>query len=123
MEIYFIDDVPKVLALGYKYTRFRKNCQEINFEELPGSTFYIGDASTYIEAIESIKHRSKLCKNNTTVSNPSVHEVLVQATVLFVRDYVDASRGDGFLLHMHPFSEWCTLLEENGGYTIPEEYR
>lgn len=111
MELYFNNDHPRMIYDTWKYARVRANCEEIKFKNV---SYYLCDARSYREAIESLVLRSRQYASSTL--NEPFKLALIHATGLIV----DPLRGDGFTLLTAPFEEWYILLED---YTTPEEYQ
>lgn len=110
MDLYFVNDQPKMIYDTWKYARVRQNCEKmvINSKE-----YYICDARNYQEALDQLLLRSKQYDDNKL--SESFKTALMHATGVVI----DHTRGDGFTLLMIPFGEWHELLTD---YKIPPEY-
>lgn len=111
MELYFLNDEPKMIYDTKKYARVRPNVQEV---EYPGGVCYICDALSYEEAMERLIFQSNQAKKNALRRDfaVGVNNALTQI--------IDPVRGDGFSFMMMPVEEWADMLTD---FTVPEVYK
>ncbi len=118
MEIYFVDDKPRILARQRRYVAFRQNIESYTYN---GVEFWTGDAVSYAEALESAKNRSEYYAQKAANLRAD-DKLLIDATHDYLLKIIDSERGDAFTLFMTPFEEWQHVLREDA-YTIPEIYK
>lgn len=111
MELYFVNDQPKMIYDTKKYARVRPNVVEVSH---PDGVVYICDAHDYAEAMERLLFQCQQSKEGKL--RKDFENGIVNATA----QIIDPVRGDGFSFMMMPLSAWADMLID---YTIPEEYK
>jgi hypothetical protein len=100
MDLFFVNDEPRVLYASPKYTRALKNVQPFTHD---GCTFWSAE-STHVNALQRLKDLSAMYTKS--VINASFKAALYA----YLGTIIDADRGDGFTLLMIPFEDWITVL-------------
>ncbi len=101
MQLYFIDDTPRVIISSLRYARVRKDYVEF---EHNGDTFYLAAAISFQECIEHNRMRLEQAKNGWLEDN------FASAILPALRSMIDPARGDGFTLNMLDSDDLIDML-------------
>ena len=108
LEIYFKDDVPKIVY-GAKCKFANDDWEVIPYKD----TFYYLAPARYNASMEAIQCRSLYYK----MSVPSIEN---EAVMHGITQLIDVDRGDGFSLMLLDFNLWHKSIQN---YTTPEIYK
>lgn len=111
MELYFVDDQPKIILESKKYARVRPGYEQHTFD---GLTYYTANALSYKEAIDHLK--TKVQQIVTGSASSDFKRMLHSGTGRII----DGGRGDGFTFMMVDMDDWGELL---ANLETPEVYK